>query len=126
MPAHVIYEALDKNPAGFSPYWLQQVLRNELKFDGVIFSDDLTMEGASVVGNFANRAESATTAGCDMVLVCNNREAAIEVLDNAKIEQTDISAQRLSRMKGKPFMNRSALLDTKRWADSVNEMTYLV
>ena len=125
MPAHVIYEALDKNPAGFSPYWLQQVLRNELKFDGVIFSDDLTMEGASVVGNFANRAESATTAGCDMVLVCNNREAAIEVLDNAKIEQTDISAQRLSRMKGKPFMNRSALLDTKRWADSVNEMTYL-
>lgn len=125
MPAHVIYESLDKNPAGFSPYWLQQVLRNELKFDGVIFSDDLTMEAASVVGDFANRAEAAMTAGCDMVLVCNNRIAAIQVLDEAHIKQTDVSAKRLSRMKGKPFMNRAALLDTKQWSDSVNEMTSL-
>ncbi len=125
MPAHVIYESLDKNPAGFSPYWLQQVLRNELKFDGVIFSDDLTMEAASVVGDFANRAEAAMTAGCDMVLVCNNRIAAIQDLDEAHIKQTDVSAKRLSRMKGKPFMNRAALLDTKQWSDSVNEMTSL-
>lgn len=125
MPAHVIYENLDKNPAGFSPYWLKQVLRDELKFDGVIFSDDLTMEGASVVGDYADRAEAATTAGCDMVLVCNDRDGAIQVLDKAKIKQTDASALRLQRMKGKPFMNRSALLDTKRWAETVDEITHL-
>ncbi|MGK0270292.1 MAG: beta-N-acetylhexosaminidase [Cocleimonas sp.] len=125
MPAHVIYEALDNKPAGFSSYWLQQVLRNELKFDGVIFSDDLSMEGASVAGGFANRAEAAMTAGCDMILVCNNRQGAIEVLDNATIKQTAKSAQRLLRMKGASFMNRSSLLDSKRWAESVKEMTYL-
>ena len=125
MPAHVIYEALDDKPAGFSSYWLKQILREELQFDGVIFSDDLTMEGASVAGDFASRAEAATEAGCDMVLVCNNRKGAIQVLDKAKIQQTDESSQRLKRMQGKPFMNRSALLDTKRWAEAVDEVTQL-
>jgi len=124
MPAHVIYENLDKNPAGFSKYWLQQVLRDELQFDGVIFSDDLTMEGASVVGDYASRAEAATTAGCDMVLVCNHREGAIQVLDQAKILQSEISANRLIRMKGKPFMNRSALLDSEKWSESVDKISY--
>ncbi|MCL4113385.1 UNVERIFIED_CONTAM: hypothetical protein GTU68_019511 [Idotea baltica] len=126
MPAHVIYEALDENPAGFSSYWLQQILRKELQFDGVIFSDDLSMEGASFMGNYANRAEAAINAGCDMILVCNNRLGAIEVLDNAKIKQTEASSQRLNRMVGKPFMNRSALLDSKRWAESVNAISALV
>ncbi len=126
MPAHVIYKKIDDTPAGFSRYWLQTVLRNELNFDGVIFSDDLTMEGASVMGNYAQRAEAAMSAGCDMVLVCNNRKGAIEILDNAKIEQTEISAKRLLRMQGRPFMNRSALLDTKRWAETVEEITALV
>ena len=125
MPAHVIYQALDDNPAGFSSYWLKQVLRDELQFDGVIFSDDLSMEGASVAGGFANRAEVAIDAGCDMVLVCNHREGAIDVLDKAKINQTQESAQRLKRMQGKPFMNRSALLDSKRWAEAVDEVTHL-
>ena len=126
MPAHVIYEALDDKPAGFSSYWLKEVLREELNFDGVIFSDDLTMEGASVMGNYANRAEAAMNAGCDMVLVCNNRDGAIEVLDKANIKQTEESSQRLMRMMGKPFMNRSALLDSKRWAETVNTITALV
>jgi beta-N-acetylhexosaminidase len=126
MPAHVIYKTLDSKPAGFSKFWLQDVLRGELNFDGVIFSDDLTMEGASVMGNYAERAEAAMDAGCDMVLVCNNRAGAIEVLDNAKINQSEESAQRLMRMRGKPFMNRSALLDTKRWAEAVNEVTAIV
>lgn len=125
MPAHVIYEALDDKPAGFSSYWLKQILRDELQFDGVIFSDDLSMEGASVAGGFANRAEAAIDAGCDMVLVCNHREGAIDVLDNARINQTEESAVRLQRMKGEPFMNRSALLDSKRWAETANEITQL-
>jgi beta-N-acetylhexosaminidase len=126
MPAHVIYSEIDNKPAGFSPYWLQQVLRGELNFDGVIFSDDLTMEGASVMGGYPERAEAAVEAGCDMVLVCNNRQGAIEVLDRANIKKNQQSAQRLMRMQGKPFMNRSALLDSKRWAETVDEITALV
>lgn len=125
MPAHVIYEALDDKPAGFSSYWLKQVLREELQFDGVIFSDDLSMEGASVAGSFADRAEAAMDAGCDMVLVCNHRAAAVEVLESAKIRQSTESAQRLKRMQGRPFMDRAALLQNKRWAEAVSDMTLL-
>jgi beta-N-acetylhexosaminidase len=84
------------------------------------------MEGASVMGGYTERAEAAMQAGCDMVLVCNNRQGAVEVIDNAKLEQSDKSSTRLTRMVGQSFMNRSALLDTKRWSEAVDELSALV
>lgn len=100
MPAHVIYENVDPNPAGFSEFWLQKVLRQELKFDGVLFSDDLTMQAACVAGGADARIKAALDAGCDMGLVCNQREAACLALEGIT-EYPLPNQQRLERMRGK-------------------------
>lgn len=101
MPAHVIYSQLCDAPAGFSDYWLREQLRGRLGFDGVIFSDDLTMEGASVAGDFPARAQRALAAGCDMVLVCNHRAGALEVLEYLEQAAAPVSP-RLVRMQARP------------------------
>jgi beta-N-acetylhexosaminidase len=81
MPAHVIYSECDPHPAGFSKFWLQKILRQKLNFEGTIYSDDLSMVGASVVGDIIERVKTALTAGCDKLLICNDRSSVIKVLD---------------------------------------------
>lgn len=115
MPAHVLYPKIDPNPAGFSPFWIQQILRKELNFNGTVFSDDLSMEGAASVGGFPERARLAQLAGCDMILVCNNPAAAEQVLDALSVTKDPIREQRLGRMRGKPQMNREQLMRSEKW-----------
>lgn len=101
MPAHVIYPEVDPSPAGFSEKWLKQILRGDIGFDGVIFSDDLSMEGASVAGTVVERGQAALKAGCDMVLVCNNPQSADELLAGLHYTMPAVSLARLARLHGR-------------------------
>lgn len=122
MTAHVIYEQIDALPPCFSDFWLQRVLREQLNFNGVIFSDDLTMEGATTVGDYAARTELALDAGCDMLLVCNNRQAATQVLEHtAKIYTLNaISAERCQHLYGNTQAEYNDLSSSPLWQQAVS------
>jgi len=81
MLAHVVYEAVDAEPVLFSHFWIQEVVRKQLRFDGVVMSDDLSMQALAKMGSYDDRAKRALTAGCDILLVCNNRTGVIQILD---------------------------------------------
>lgn len=114
MPAHIVFPSIDPAAVGFSVFWLQQILREELQFTGVIFSDDLSMKGADIAGDYVNKARCALQAGCDMVLVCNNRLGALTVLDY--LTTNDIRpSTRLHTMTAKKAVDWDDLVGSERW-----------
>lgn len=119
MPAHVIYAACDGEPAGFSHFWLQDILRGRLRFQGVIFSDDLSMAAAEHAGCYADRAHAALKAGCDMVLVCNNPTGAQEVLDELARYHDPVAQSRMARLHGRPARPLERLREDPRWHQGV-------
>lgn len=115
MPAHVLYPQIDAQPAGFSAFWLKEVLRRRLGFQGVIFSDDLSMEGAAGAGDYLSRARQALRAGCDMILVCNNPSGAAQVLHGLENISNPVLQIRLARMHGRRFTAQAERHKDTRW-----------
>ena len=111
MPAHVIFSQVDDKSAGFSKVWLQDILRKQLKFDGVIFSDDLSMQGAQAAGDVSARVQAAIQAGCDIALVCNDRVSAHEAAEAAQ-ELPYPNQNRVKTMCGKIPEWQGSLEDT--------------
>ena len=126
MPAHVIYPQVDARPAGFSPVWLQEILRNQLGFQGTLFSDDISMAGAAIAGDHAERTRAALSAGCDMVLICNNPEAAAQVLEELGEYHAPVSQALLIRMHGRPAPDLDRLAQDSRWRQVSMKINRLV
>lgn len=125
MPAHIVYPDVESVPVGFSRIWLQKILREELQFEGVIFSDDLSMKGADLVGGYPEKADRALQAGCDMVLVCNNRAGALEVLDFLSENPVKPSG-RLDKMAARQYPDWDALRSSERWQITSQKLAKLL
>ena len=113
MPAHITFPSVDPDSVGFSSFWLNDVLRGKLGFEGIIFSDDLTMKGADIAGGYVDKAKLALKAGCDMILVCNCPQGAVEVL--SYMESANISqSSKLASMVAKRSISWSDLEGSPR------------
>lgn len=122
MPAHIVFSQLDDKAVTFSPFWLQKILRGQAGFTGAIVSDDLSMAGAESVGDFATRFNLATEAGCDICLVCNNREAVYQILDAVPYRSNALSEQRLLKMCGRFQYTRTELVHSHMWQQISTEI----
>jgi len=120
MLAHIVYEQIDEMPAGFSHYWIQRELRSRLGFGGAVFCDDLSMKATRDYGPMAERAQLALDAGCDMILVCNDRDAAHHAVDALNDYSNPLSLVRLARLHGTGHALRETLLASEEW-QSINE-----
>jgi beta-N-acetylhexosaminidase len=115
MAAHVVFAEVDGMPAGFSRRWMQGELRERLGFDGAIFTDDLSMEGAGVVGGMLERAQAALEAGCDVLSLCNNRKGVLQVIDSLRGSGDPLSQVRMARLHGKTGWTRETLSASTDW-----------
>jgi beta-N-acetylhexosaminidase len=111
MVAHILFPAVDPHPSSLSRLWIRDVLRGELRFQGVVFADDLSMKGAAAYGDIVTRCRQALAAGCDMLPVCNHRPSVIEVLDKLDCEPQPASSLRLVRLHGRSGPPERAALE---------------
>jgi beta-N-acetylhexosaminidase len=118
MMAHVVYEQVDPNPASLSRRWIEGELRLQLRFDGAVFCDDLSMRGAEKAGDYLDRARAALAAGCDMLPVCNNRAGVVAILDGLKDEPDPMRQWRLTRLHGWDGLSWDALVASKDWRET--------
>lgn len=117
MPAHIVYPQVDEHCAGFSRVWIEDLLRGELGFDGVVFSDDLTMNAAHSAGSVLQRADLALAAGCDMVLVCNQPEQAAELVSYLEQKQQP-GSNRIGCMLAKNASKHAGLYESDKWLEA--------
>jgi len=122
MMAHVVFSETDPLPAGFSSYWIENQLRGQLRFDGAVFCDDLSMEAAAAFGSVPERAALALAAGCDMVLICNDRRSAIASVASLEDYSRPTSLVRLARLHGGACDSRDALLSSDTWRQAVEQL----
>jgi beta-N-acetylhexosaminidase len=117
LAAHVLFPEVDSDAvASVSPRWVKDILRGELGFKGVVFTDDMSMAGAAVAGDIVVRSERALEAGSDMVLICNSRPGVVTVLDKLNAQMQPASAVRLVRMRGREGMSRDNLMASAEWS----------
>ena len=124
MPAHITYTSIDERSVGFSHYWLHDILRTQMGFEGVIFSDDLSMKGADIAGGFVEKASLALNAGCDMILVCNDRAGVIEVLRHMEAVGYSKSS-RIGRMSASAKPSWDGLVSQTRYQKIVAHLSEL-
>jgi beta-N-acetylhexosaminidase len=122
MTAHVVYRGIDAQPASFSRFWLQEVLRRRLGFQGVIFSDDLHMGGAEAIGDMTARARAALDAGCDMLLVCHGTEPVARLVEALAQWNNPVSQLRLVRMHGRGGSGYEELRGSPQWRQAVQQV----
>jgi beta-N-acetylhexosaminidase len=115
MMSHVVYSRIDQQPAGFSKYWIQTELRSRLGFDGAVFCDDLSMKATETYGTMPKRARLAVEAGCDMVLICNDRPAAQSAVTSLNEYSNPPSLVRLARLHGTGQVLRESLMASDEW-----------
>lgn len=128
MMAHILYPRIDATyPASLSSRWIQGRLRGELGFQGAVFCDDLSMNGAAVAGSYSERAERALAAGCDMLPVCNNRSAVRELLKKLKLTPSLASVHRLLKLRGRPpVATWSSLPSQTAWQEAQQAVAHLL
>lgn len=120
MMAHVIYDRVDAHPAGYSRFWIEQILRGQFGFEGIVFSDDLSMSGAESVGGYPERARHALDAGCDILLVCNNPDGADEVLESLQGYSNPASQMRMIRLHGETL--DQGLFESREWQSACADL----
>jgi beta-N-acetylhexosaminidase len=122
MTAHIVYPEMDEMPASLSRFWIQRELRGRLGFDGAVFSDDLSMRATSAYGAMPDRSRKALDAGCDMVLVCNDRAGAKATVRSLTDYSNPLSLVRLARLHGTGQVLRESLLASDEWQAARDEL----